>query len=145
MVTNDIAVTSPTCVFDRILAGEAAAHWVLDEPSVAAFLDARPVFKGHTLVVPRRHIETVSELAPGLLSELVEAGRRVAAAQRKAIGSDGTLFLLNDVISQSVPHVHLHVIPRRRKDGLRGFMWPRTSYDGEEEAEEFASVIRDEV
>ena len=138
-------VTSPSCVFDRILAGEEAAHWVLDEPPVAAFLDARPVFKGHTLVVPRRHIETVDELSPELLSELVEAGRRIAAAQRKAIGSDGTLFLLNDVISQSVPHVHLHVVPRRRKDGLRGFMWPRTRYDSEEEAEEFASVIRDEV
>lgn len=135
-------VTSPSCVFDRILAGESTAHWVLDEPQVAAFLDAKPVFKGHTLVVPRQHIETVGDLDPGLLCELVEAGRRIAAAQRKAIGCDGTLFLLNDVVSQSVPHVHLHVIPRRRKDGLRGFLWPRTRYDNEEEAEDFASVIR---
>ena len=138
-------VNSPPCVFDRILAGEADAHWVLDGPEVAAFLDARPVFKGHTLVVPRQHIETVADLEPELLCELVEAGRRVAAAQHEAIGSDGTLFLLNDVVSQSVPHVHLHVIPRRRKDGLRGFMWPRTRYDNEEEAEDFASVIRAEV
>ncbi|HUE59916.1 MAG TPA: HIT family protein [Acidimicrobiales bacterium] len=138
-------VNSPPCVFDRILAREADAHWVLDGPEVAAFLDARPVFKGHTVVVPRQHIETVADLEPELLCELVEAGKRVAAAQQKAIGSDGTLFLLNDVVSQSVPHVHLHVIPRRRKDGLRGFMWPRTRYDNEEEAEDFASVIRAEL
>ena len=136
-------VAESGCVFDRIIAGEISAHWVLDEEEVAAFLDARPVFKGHTLVVPRAHIETVGELSPELLGRLAEAGRRVAAAQRKAIGSDGTLFLLNDVISQSVPHVHLHVIPRRRKDGLRGFMWPRTTYEGDEEAHDFATTIRD--
>lgn len=135
-------VTNSPCVFDRILAGDAAAHWVLDEREVGAFLDARPVFKGHTLVVPRAHIETVSDLPTGTLHELTEAGRRIAAAQRKALDCDGTLFLLNDVISQSVPHVHLHVIPRRRKDGLRGFMWPRTRYDSEEEAEGVASSIR---
>ena len=135
--------TDPGCVFDRIIAGEVGAHWVLDEEDVAAFLDIRPVFKGHTLVIPRAHIETLAELPDGLLGELTDTARRVAAAQRKALGSDGTLIMLNDVISQSVPHVHVHVIPRRRKDGLRGFMWPRTTYEGEAEAEEFASVIRD--
>ena len=135
-------VNNSACVFDRILAGEASAHWVLEEREIAGFLDARPVFKGHTLVVPRAHIETVSDLAPGTMGELTEAGRRVAAAQRKALDCDGTLFLLNDVISQSVPHVHLHVIPRRRKDGLRGFMWPRTRYGSDEEAESIAALIR---
>jgi histidine triad (HIT) family protein len=134
-------VTDSACVFDRILAGETAAHWVLDEPDVAAFLDVRPVFKGHTLVVPRTHIETISELDAGLLGELTEAGRRVAAAQRKTLECDGTLFLLNDVVSQSVPHVHLHVVPRRRKDGLRGFMWPRLRYENDEEAEAIAAAI----
>lgn len=134
------------CVFDKILAGDLSAHWVIDVADgadVAAFLDARPVFKGHTLVVPRAHVETVGDLHAGLLAHLTEAGRRVAAAQRKALESDGTLFLLNDVISQSVPHVHLHVIPRRRKDGLRGFMWPRSRYADEDEAEGFATAIRD--
>ena len=135
-------VTESPCVFDRILAGEARAHWVLDEPALAAFLDVRPVFKGHTLVVPRDHFATVAELPPGALSGLTEAARRIAAAQREALGCDGTLFLLNDVISQSVPHVHLHVIPRRRKDGLRGFFWPRTKYASEEEAAEVAARIR---
>ncbi len=135
-------VTESPCVFDRILAGEARAHWVLDEPALAAFLDVRPVFKGHTLVVPRDHFATVAELPPGALSGLTEAARRIAAAQREALGCDGTLFLLNDVISQSVPHVHLHVIPRRRKDGLRGFMWPRMRYDSDQEAEAVAASIR---
>jgi histidine triad (HIT) family protein len=135
--------TDPGCVFDRIVAGEVSAHWVLDEDNVAAFLDIRPVFKGHTLVVPRAHIESLAELTDGMLGELTGAARRVAGAQRKALGSDGTLIMLNDVISQSVPHVHVHVIPRRRKDGLRGFMWPRTRYESEEEAEEFATTIRD--
>lgn len=135
-------VTNPGCVFDRIIAGEDSGHWVLDESEVVGFLDVRPVFKGHTLVLPRTHVETVSELTPDLMCGLTEAGRRVAAAQRKALGCDGTLFLLNDVISQSVPHVHLHVIPRRRKDGLRGFLWPRNRYDSDDEAEEFASRIR---
>lgn len=136
------SVIEPTCLFDRILDGSAPAHMVLDEHSVAAFLDARPVFKGHTLVVPREHVETVGELTGGVLAELMEAGRRVAAAQRSVLGCGGTFFALNDIVSQSVPHVHLHVVPRTKGDGLRGFMWPRTRYDGEEEAEATASMLR---
>lgn len=132
-----------SCVFDRIITGESAASWVLAEDRIAAFLDIRPVFEGHTLVVPREHIETIAEIPSALLAEITEAGKRIAAAQRSALGSDGTLFILNDVISQSVPHVHLHVIPRRRKDGLRGFMWPRTRYGSEERAEEVAGSIRE--
>ena len=130
-------------MFDRILDGSAPAHMVLDDVSIAAFLDARPVFKGHVLVVPRVHIETIGELPGGLLAELADAGRRVAAAQRAALGCAGTFFALNDVVSQSVPHVHLHVIPRNRGDGLRGFLWPRTRYHDDAEAESFASGIRE--
>ena len=101
---------------------------MLDEPELVGFLDVRPVFEGHTLVVPRQHVSTIGELPAGLLGPLLDAGRRVAAAQRTALGADGTLFLLNDVVSQSVPHVHLHLVPRRRRDGLRGFLWPRIRY-----------------
>lgn len=115
---------------------------VLDETTVAAFLDIRPVFKGHVLVVPRSHVETVAELDGGLLGQLMEAGRRVAAAQRGALGCTGTFFALNDIVSQSVPHVHLHVVPRTKGDGLRGFMWPRTKYSSDEEAASTADVIR---
>ena len=116
---------------------------VLEEVTVAAFLDTRPVFKGHTLVVPRTHVETISELPRGVLGELMETGRRIAAAQRSALGCEGTFLGLNDVVSQSVPHVHLHVVPRTRGDGLRGFFWPRTRYEDEQEASSTSLAIRD--
>lgn len=137
------AETAPPCVFDRILDGSVPGHVVLDEVTVAAFLDVRPVFKGHVLVVPRVHIETVAELPGDLLGDLMGAGRRVAGAQRQALGCTGTFFALNDVVSQSVPHVHLHVIPRNRGDGLRGFLWPRTRYGDDREAASIASGIRE--
>jgi histidine triad (HIT) family protein len=131
------------CVFDQIVSGRATAHVVLDEPDLLGFLDTHPLFAGHTLVIPRRHVGTIAELPPDLLGPLLEAGRRVAAAQRTALACDGTFFALNDVISQSVPHVHLHVVPRRRKDGLRGFLWPRTRYATTDEADEVATRLRD--
>ena len=115
---------------------------VLEEPDLIGFLDIRPVFPGHTLVVPRHHWPTVAEVPAGVLGRLMDAGRRVAAAQRAALGAEGTFFGLNDVISQSVPHVHLHVVPRRRKDGLRGFFWPRTRYSDDAEAEATAARLR---
>jgi histidine triad (HIT) family protein len=104
---------------------------VLEEEDLLAFLDIRPLFPGHTLVVPRQHLATVADLPDDLAAALFAAGRRVAAAQRSALGCAGTFFAINDVVSQSVPHVHLHVVPRTRGDGLRGFFWPRTRYDGE--------------
>jgi histidine triad (HIT) family protein len=130
------------CVFDQIINGETKAHMVLDEPDLIAFLDARPVFPGHTLVVPRHHWVTVADVPAGVLGTLMDAGRRVAAAQRTALGAEGTFFGINDVVSQSVPHVHLHVVPRRRKDGLRGFFWPRSRYRDEDEAKEVAAQLR---
>jgi histidine triad (HIT) family protein len=138
-------VVSPSdhCVFDEIVAGTLPAHLVLDEEQVLAFLDARPVFEGHTLVIPRSHVTSIADVDPALLGPLLEAGRRVAAAQRAALGADGTFFGLNDVVSQSVPHVHWHVIPRRRGDGLRGFFWPRTRYPDEATAAAVAAKLRD--
>jgi len=130
------------CVFDAIVAGDAPAHFVLEEPNLIAFLDARPVFPGHTLVAPRRHYATIAELPVDLAAEVWAAGARVAAAQRRALGCDGTFFGLNDVVSQSVPHVHLHVVPRRFKDGLRGFFWPRNRYSDDGEAAEVAERLR---
>jgi histidine triad (HIT) family protein len=130
------------CIFDEIIAGTRPAHAVLDERALFGFLDARPVFPGHTLLVPRVHFDTIGDLPADMLGPLLGAGRRVAAAQRKALGAEGTFFALNDVVSQSVPHVHLHVIPRRRGDGLRGFLWPRHPYDDDRAAEECAAKIR---
>ena len=131
------------CIFDEIVAGTRPGFIVLDEAELVGFLDVRPVFEGHTLVVPRRHVSTVGELPDGLVGPLFDAGRRVATAQRNALGAEGTLFLLNDVVSQSVPHVHLHLVPRRRRDGLRGFLWPRTRYPDDAAAAAIAGRLRD--
>ena len=133
----------PTCAFDPIIAGTAPAHMVLEAPDVVAFLDIRPLFPGHTLVVPRTHIATVAELPSALGARLWELGARVAAAQHAALGATGTFFGLNDVVSQSVPHVHLHVVPRQFKDGLRGFFWPRQRYADDAEAAATAKAIRE--
>lgn len=130
------------CVFCGILAGERPAHVVLDEPDVAAFLDARPLFPGHTLVVPRRHIELLPELPPELLGPLFGAVQRVALAVVEALGADGSFVANNNRVSQSVPHLHVHVVPRRRGDGLRGFFWPRQRYASDAEAAAVAARLR---
>ena len=132
----------PSCAFDPIIAGTAPAHLVLVEDDLIAFLDIRPVFPGHTLVVPRRHYGTVADLPDSMGARLWETAARVAAAQRRALESAGTFFGLNDIVSQSVPHVHLHVVPRRPKDGLRGFFWPRQRYPSEDAAASTAAAIR---
>jgi histidine triad (HIT) family protein len=131
-----------TCLFDRIIAGELPAHVVLDEPELFAVLDHRPVFPGHTLVMPRHHYAHMADLPAELVGPLLLAGRRVAAAQRSVLGNPGTWLAINDVVSQSVPHVHLHVVPRRPKDGLRGFFWPRSRYDNDDRAAELAASLR---
>ncbi len=132
----------PTCIFDRIRDGEVTGHVVADEPDLLAFLDNRPVFAGHTLVIPRSHVATLAELTEEQAASIWSLGRRIAAAMRPALGAEGAFLALNDEISQSVPHVHLHVIPRRRKDGLRGFLWPRTRYTDDDEAAAIAVALR---
>jgi histidine triad (HIT) family protein len=120
------------CVFCAIIAGEIQAEIVLDEPEFVAFLDARPVFKGHTLLVPREHVVTLPDLPAGLRDGFLEAAQRLATAVVDALGAQGSFVATNNVVSQSVPHLHLHVVPRTKGDGLRGFFWPRTKYaDGE--------------
>lgn len=116
---------------------------VLDEERVFAFLDHRPLFPGHTLVVPREHFSTLAEVPGDLAGELFAAARRLAAAFRPALGAQGAFLALNDEVSQSVAHVHIHVVPRRRKDGLRGFFWPRGRYEDPHQAETVARAIRE--
>ena len=130
------------CLFCRIAAGELAAPVVLDEPEVLAFLDHRPVFPGHTLVIPRAHHVTFTDLPAGLLGPMFAAAQRVVAAVKEAMAADGTFMAINNTVSQSVPHLHVHVVPRRRKDGLRGFFWPRQHYADDAEAEAVAAGIR---
>ena len=130
------------CPFDLIRDRELPAHIVLDEAACFAFLDHRPLFPGHTLVVPRVHYPTLASLPEELLGPLFGAGRRVAAALRTAVNAEGAFLGLNDEVSQSVAHVHLHVVPRSRKDGLRGFFWPRNPYRDDAHAAETAAAIR---
>jgi histidine triad (HIT) family protein len=134
----------PDCPFCAIVAG-GPAHVVLDEPEAVAFLDVRPLFPGHTLVVPRSHIETLEDLPSGDLGPYFAAVQRVTSAVRQAMGAVGSFIGINNTVSQSVPHLHTHVVPRNPKDGLRGFFWPRGRYDSEESTAAVASKIRDAI
>ncbi|CAA9354950.1 MAG: Histidine triad (HIT) nucleotide-binding protein, similarity with At5g48545 and yeast YDL125C (HNT1) [uncultured Nocardioidaceae bacterium] len=134
-------VARVACVFCDIIAGRQPAHLVLDRELVVGFLDVRPVFKGHVLVTPRDHVDDLAGLPMELIEPFFSAVREVAAAVPPALDAQGTFVAMNNVVSQSVPHLHCHVVPRRRKDGLRGFFWPRTRYGDEEEAAEYATRI----
>lgn len=134
--------SDPSCLFCRIIAGEVPAHLVADEPGFVAFLDHRPLFAGHTLIVPRPHVVTLLDLPSGEVGPYFAAVQRVTAAVTEAMDAVGTFVALNNVVSQSVPHLHVHVVPRRPKDGLRGFFWPRTKYVSDLEAADVADGIR---
>src|SRR5690348_3763228 len=129
------------CLFCEIIAGERPAHVVLDEDDVLAFLDIRPLFPGHTLLVPKAHYETLLDLPEELVGPLFTAAQRLAEVMESELGAAGSFVAVNNRVSQSVPHLHVHVVPRNRKDGLRGFFWPRTKYGSDEEAREVASRI----
>jgi histidine triad (HIT) family protein len=130
------------CVFCSIVAGAVPAHLVLDDEVAVAFLDTRPLFAGHVLLVPRAHHETLTDLPPALVGPLFERAQALAGAVRTAMGAAGTFVAVNNTISQSVPHLHVHVVPRNPRDGLRGFFWPRTTYRDDDHAAETASAIR---
>lgn len=132
---------SKDCLFCDIIAGTVSAHRVLETDDVVGFLDARPVFKGHTLLVPREHLVTLSDLPEPLIVPLFSAAQSIADAITSGLGAQGTFVAMNNIVSQSVAHLHVHVVPRTKGDGLRGFFWPRTTYaDGE--AEDYATRIR---
>ncbi|HLW17836.1 MAG TPA: HIT family protein [Actinomycetota bacterium] len=129
-------------MFCAIVAGEIAAQVVYEDEVTVAFLDHRPVFLGHTLVAPRAHIETLADLPADLIAPFFTAVQRVARAVEAGLEADGTFVAINNKVSQSVPHLHAHVVPRRRKDGLRGFFWPRTKYQDEQQMADMAALIR---
>jgi histidine triad (HIT) family protein len=120
------------CIFCSIVSGELAAARVLDHADAVAFLDHAPVFVGHVIVVPRPHIVTLPEMAPADLGPFFAQVQRVAAALPEALECHGTWISMNNIVSQSVPHLHVHVVPRVKKDGLKGFYWPRTKYPDQE-------------
>ncbi|KQV75851.1 HIT family hydrolase [Aeromicrobium sp. Root344] len=129
------------CLFCGIIAGTTPATMVLETDDVVGFLDVRPVFKGHTLLVPREHVVTLSDLPEPLIVPLFGTAQRVADAVTSGLGAQGTFVAMNNVVSQSVAHLHVHVVPRTKGDGLRGFFWPRTKY-ADREAEEYAAKLR---
>ncbi|MDP9820321.1 HIT family protein [Nocardioides massiliensis] len=130
-----------SCLFCRIATGDEPAKIVLDEPDLVGFLDVRPVIKGHVLLVPRTHVVTFPDLPDELRDGFFEAGQRVARAVVAGLGAQGSFVAMNNVVSQSVAHLHLHVVPRTKGDGLRGFFWPRHAYD-EGEPAAFADRLR---
>lgn len=131
------------CLFCDIANGSVPARMVLSDAVAVAFLDRSPLFKGHVLVAPRRHTLTLADLDSDLIDPLFVRVQRVAAAMPLALGCDGTFVAINNVVSQSVAHLHVHIVPRRRKDGLRGFFWPRMKYESDAEADDFARRLAD--
>jgi histidine triad (HIT) family protein len=129
-------------VFCDIAAGVVPAHIVLADDDTVMFLDARPVFKGHLLVAPREHVVTLPDLPASRVGPFFQEVQRVSAVMPAALGCQGTFVALNNVVSQSVPHLHVHVVPRTRGDGLRGFFWPRQRYASDAEAAEYADRLR---
>lgn len=129
------------CLFCGVASGEVPARVVLESSEVVAFLDVRPVFKGHVLVVPRTHVETLTDLPLDAVGPFFTAVQRVTGAVTKALNCGGTFVAVNNRVSQSVPHLHVHVVPRTKGDGLRGFFWPRTRYASDDEAREYAARI----
>jgi histidine triad (HIT) family protein len=135
-------MSDSSCLFCKIARGEIAARLVFEDDNCVAFLDHRPVFPGHSLLVPRKHYETFTDLPAELIEPFFSAAQKLARAVEKGMEAHGTFVAMNNRVSQSVAHLHLHVVPRRRKDGLRGFFWPRYPYKSDEEADLVQAAIR---
>ena len=133
-----------TCAFCAIISGAEKAATILETDRLIAFLDHRPLFLGHTLLVPKQHVVLLSDLPADQVPEFFHTAQRLERAVEDGLAADGSMILINNVISQSVPHLHLHVIPRNKKDGLRFWLGPRTKYDpaGDADAEAYAARIR---
>jgi histidine triad (HIT) family protein len=130
------------CVFCAVISGRAPAVVIHENERLVSFLDHRPVFHGHTLLVPKLHVQLLSELPADRVEEFFREAQRLERAVETGLEADGSMILINNVVSQSVPHLHLHVIPRRRKDGLRFWLGPRHRYDSDHPAEQYGEKIR---
>lgn len=135
-------MTGTPCVFCSIASGALPAHVVLDDDVAIAFLDVKPLFRGHVLVVPRAHVVALPDLDVASVGPLFARVQRVARAVPEAMGAQGSFVAMNNVVSQSVPHLHVHVVPRTKGDGLKGFFWPRTTYANDAAMAETAAKIR---
>jgi histidine triad (HIT) family protein len=131
-----------TCLFCSIVSGVVGVRLVFEDEISLAFLDHRPVFPGHCLLIPKQHFETLSDLPEDLIGPYFTNAQLLSRAVESAMEAHGTFVAMNNRVSQSVPHLHTHVVPRRRKDGLKGFFWPRQPYKSEGEAELVQDAIR---
>ena len=131
-----------SCLFCKVVAGDLDARVVFEDELSIGFLDHRPVFPGHCLLIPKDHYETLTDLPVHLVDPFFKNVQRLAHAVESALQAHGTFVAMNNRVSQSVPHFHVHVVPRRRKDGLKGFFWPRYPYKNDEEADLVQSAIR---
>jgi len=132
---------APDCLFCRIAAGSVAAAVVFQDAHSLAFLDHRPLFPGHCLLIPKTHIETLADLPPAAIQPFFASAQLLAQAVEEGMGAEGSFVAINNRVSQSVPHLHVHVVPRRKKDGLRGFFWPRGKYQDAEEMEAARAAV----
>jgi histidine triad (HIT) family protein len=130
------------CLFCRIVSGEVNASIVFEDDISLAFLDHRPLFPGHCLLVPRKHSETLSDLPTDLVGPFFKNVQLLTRAVELALQAEGSFVAMNNRVSQSVPHLHVHIVPRRKKDGLKGFFWPRNKYDGEAHTAEVQKLIQ---
>ena len=137
--------SDPACEFCRIVAGRARGHIVLEDDIAIAFLDHRPLFRGHCLLVPREHVPTLVDLPAPLIGPFFANAQLLARAMEAGLQAEGSFVAVNNRISQSVPHFHVHIVPRRRGDGLRGFFWPRQRYQGDEEMSRIQALVREAV
>ena len=131
-----------TCLFCKIIRGETAAPNLFEDETTLAFLDHRPLFPGHTLLVPKDHLETLSDLPTSLIKPFFANVQLLSIAIERGLKAEGTFVALNNRISQSVPHFHVHIVPRRKGDGLKGFFWPRSKYKGDEEITQVVSALQ---
>ena len=138
-------MTKQACVFCDVIAKKIPGHIVLEDEIAVAFLDVKPLFVGHVLVVPRQHVVTLPELPLDAVGPFFERVQAIARAVPEARGSQGTFVAMNNVVSQSVAHLHCHVVPRTKGDGLKGFFWPRTKYKDEEQMRATADEIRSAI
>jgi histidine triad (HIT) family protein len=133
--------TDDGCLFCQIVARKAEAKIVFDDRISIAFLDSRPLFPGHCLLIPQSHYETLADLPPDLVGPVFSNAQHLANVVKNAMEAEGTFVAMNNIVSQSVPHFHIHIVPRRRRDGLRGFFWPRRKYESDDEANAVRDIL----
>ena len=134
-----------SCLFCQIISGDLAGSVVFEDDISLAILDHRPLFPGHTLLLPRIHYETLADLPEGVIGQFFANVQLLAKAVELALTAEGSFVALNNRVSQSVPHLHVHIVPRRRKDGLKGFFWPRNKYQDDEHRKKTQAAIRKSI